>query len=198
MKELYVFCEGQTEQAFCSRVLQPHFFPKHDGLVHPIRIAHKRKKGVIHRGGVNKYEIIKDDMVRTFRANRRPNLLFTSLIDLYALPNDFPGKLTNTRNPGNPRPYVEALEAELAQDIAESRFVSHLQLHEFETLIFAQPESLGCLTRVLIRKLLNCGGWRRKLVTSKRSTTRRREHLRSESSSRYPDSNMTRRQWGLT
>lgn len=142
MKELYVFCEGQTEQAFCARVLQPHFFPNHDGLVHPIRIAHKRKKGVVHRGGVNKYQIIKDDMIRTFRANRRSSVLFTSLIDLYALPNDFPGMADNTRNPDYPRPYVVALEGTLADDIAEPRFVSHLQLHEFETLIFAEPESL--------------------------------------------------------
>lgn len=39
MKELYIFCEGPTEQGFCTRVLQPYFFPQHDGIVHPIRIA---------------------------------------------------------------------------------------------------------------------------------------------------------------
>ena len=44
MKELYIFCEGQTEQGFCSRVLQPYFFPNHDGLIHTIRIAHSRRK----------------------------------------------------------------------------------------------------------------------------------------------------------
>lgn len=142
MKELYVFCEGQTEQAFCARVLQPHFFPNHDGLVHPIRIAYKRKKGVVYRGGINKYQILKDDMVRTFRTNLRPQVLFTSLIDLYALPNDFPGTDRVTRNPSDPRPYVEALEQAFADDINERRFVPHLQLHEFETLIFAEPESL--------------------------------------------------------
>lgn len=142
MKQLYVFCEGQTEQAFCTRVLQPHFFPNHDGVVHPIRIAHKRRKGVVHRGGVNKYQIIRDDMVRTFRAHQRSCVLFTSLIDLYALPNDFPGKAGTTRNPDNPRRYVEALEKALTEDVDEPRFISHLQLHEFETLIFSEPESL--------------------------------------------------------
>ncbi len=81
-------------------------------------------------------------MVRTFRANQRPNLLFTSLIDLYALPNDFPGKNECTRNPENPRPYVESLERAFADDLGKTRFVSHIQLHEFETLIFSEPESL--------------------------------------------------------
>jgi len=56
MKELYVFCEGQTEQGFCKRLLQPYFFPDHAGKVHPIRIAHSRKKGRISRGCVNKYQ----------------------------------------------------------------------------------------------------------------------------------------------
>ncbi len=32
-KALYVFCEGRTEQSFCRQVLQPTFFPHHDGEV---------------------------------------------------------------------------------------------------------------------------------------------------------------------
>jgi hypothetical protein len=142
MRELYIFCEGQTEQGFCSRVLQPHFFPEHDGRVHSVRIAHSRRKGVICRGGVNNYQIIKNDILRFFRAHTRPNVLFTTLIDLYALPNDFPGKASNVRNPNNPRPYVESLELALTNDLNENRFIPHLQLHEFETLIFAEPDVL--------------------------------------------------------
>lgn len=142
MKELYVFCEGPTEQGFCSRVLQPYFFPDGYGVIHPVRIAHKRKKGFVHRGGVNKYQIIKDDMIDSFRQNQRPQVLFTSLIDLYALPGDFPGKSNNARNPDYPRPYVDALESAFGNDISETRFIPHLQLHEFETLIFAGPEAL--------------------------------------------------------
>lgn len=75
MKELYIFCEGQTEQGFCTRVLQPYLFPQHDGLVHPIRIAQKRKSGKIYRGGVNKYQIIRDDMLRAFSAQQRPQVV---------------------------------------------------------------------------------------------------------------------------
>ncbi|HQZ69544.1 MAG TPA: DUF4276 family protein [Planctomycetaceae bacterium] len=142
MKELYVFCEGQTEQGFCNRVLQPHFFPQHDGMVHPIRIAHSRSKGRVSRGGVNKYQIIKDDILRSLSEHQRPHVLFTSFIDLYALPHDFPGFEQNTRNPDYPRPFVEALEAALQADIPDTRFVAYLQLHEFETLLFADPSAL--------------------------------------------------------
>ena len=142
MKELYIFCEGQTEQGFCTRVLQPYLFPQHDGLVHPIRIAQKRKGGKIHRGGVNKYRIIRDDILRAFSAQQRPQILFTSFIDLYALPDDFPGAAVHAKNSDYPRPYVEALEKALANDIPDTRFVPHLQLHEFETLLFADINAL--------------------------------------------------------
>jgi hypothetical protein len=64
------------------------------------------------------------------------------MIDLYRLPSNFPGKDAAARNPDNPRPYVELLESAFADDVADSRFVPHLQLHEFETLLFVEPEAL--------------------------------------------------------
>lgn len=63
------------------------------------------------------------------------------MIDLYALPSDFPGKAGHKRNPSNLYPYVRALEREFAKDIGDRRFVPHLQLHEYETLLFADPEA---------------------------------------------------------
>lgn len=142
-RRLYVFCEGQTEQAFCQQLLQDFLFPNYDGIVMPILIAHSRKRRVVHRGGVNKYQVVKDDMVREFSTHRDRKVLFTSFIDIYALPTDFPGFATAQRNPNHPRPYVETLEAAFEADVSESRFVPHLQMHEFETLLFADPSVLG-------------------------------------------------------
>ena len=141
MKELYIFCEGPTEQMFCRQVLQPHLFPQHDGEVRPIRIAHSRRHGVVHRGGVNRYAPLKNDIHNTLNQHRRPGVYFTSMIDLYALPSDFPGKADQQRNPSNPRPFVEALEQAFGEDIADARFIPHLQLYEYETLLFADVES---------------------------------------------------------
>jgi hypothetical protein len=81
-------------------------------------------------------------MLRTFSAHQRPRILFTSFIDLYALPDDFPGVADHTRNSDDPRRYAEALEKALAEDIPDRRFIPHLQLHEFETLLFADPTAL--------------------------------------------------------
>lgn len=143
MKELYIFCEGATEQNFCKQVLQGALFPRHDGAIRPIRIAHSRRRKVVQRGGVNKYVIIKKDIHNTFKQHQRQGVYFTSMIDLYGLPGDFPGKSKCHRNPDNPRPYVEALETAFGDDIGDARFIPHLQLHEYETLLFADVESFG-------------------------------------------------------
>ena len=142
MKEIYVFCEGATEQGFCAAVLQPSLFPTGVGLVHTIRTAHSRRHGIVSRGGVGKYAPLRRDILNALKMNRRPDVFFTTMIDLYGLRIDFPGKADHWRNPADPTPYVEALEAAFAADIDDERFIPHLQLHEFETLLFAQPDAL--------------------------------------------------------
>ncbi len=63
------------------------------------------------------------------------------MIDLYGLPRDFPGMTENTRIPENPTLYVEALERAFAHVINDRRFVPYIQLHEFETLLFADLDA---------------------------------------------------------
>ena len=141
MKELYVFCEGQTEQGFCKQVLGPHLFPENDGLVHTIRIAHSRHHGVIHRGGIGKYATLRWDILSEMKRRASAYVRFTTMIDLYKAPTDFPGKPDRALDPNHPTPYVEALESAFRGDIGDLRFVSYLQLFEYETLLFSDPEA---------------------------------------------------------
>ncbi len=139
MKTLYVFCEGQTEHAFCARVLAPHLWSF--GFLHvpAVKAAFSRRRGVIHRGGIRSYKPLRDDILATMKSRADKDVFFTTMLDLYGLPRNFPGKNQNTRNPANPTPYVQALEDAFTKDIGHPRFVPHLQLHEFETLLFADP-----------------------------------------------------------
>src|SRR5262249_26641883 len=57
--------------------------------------------------------------------------------------SDFPGKKSHKRNPNNPYPFVRALEREFGKDIGHYRFVPHLQLHEYETLLFTDPDAFA-------------------------------------------------------
>jgi hypothetical protein len=140
VRELYVFCEGQTEQGFCSQVLHPHLFPGHDGQIHTILIAHSKSRGVIHRGGIGKYVTLRQDIRNTLKSRGGSDVFFTTMIDLYKAPKDFPGKSNNVLDSNNPTLYVQALEQAFEDDIGDIRFIPYLQLYEYETLLFADPD----------------------------------------------------------
>ena len=121
MKELYVFCEGQTEQNFCKQVLAPHLYTHGYTHVATIRVAFSRHKGIVYRGGVLKYEPVRKDILNTMKGRGEAWVYFTTMLDLYRLPNDFPGKNEYVRIANDPAPYVEALEAAWAADIVHPR-----------------------------------------------------------------------------
>ena len=68
------------------------------------------------------------------------------MIDLYALPKDFPGRSAQPRNPADPTPYVETLERAFGDDVGDRRFVPYIQLHEFEALLFADGDDEKIVT----------------------------------------------------
>jgi hypothetical protein len=80
---------------------------------------------------------IKDELKR----RRERDVFFTTMIDLYALPKDFPGKQAQQYDPVNPTPYVKQLEEAFGKDIGDTRFIPYLQLHEYETMLFADPDA---------------------------------------------------------
>jgi Domain of unknown function (DUF4276) len=134
VRELYVFCEGPTEQGFCRQLLAPHLFPQGDGRIHTIKIAHGKHHGQVYRGGVPaRYQIMRRDITNQLKSRKQ---------DLYGLPKDFPGRAGHQRNPQNPTMYVEALEKAFDLDIGDRRFIAYLQLHEYETMLFADLDAL--------------------------------------------------------
>jgi hypothetical protein len=63
------------------------------------------------------------------------------MFDLYGLPNDFPGK-AQLNDRMSPQEKVRFVEAAMADDINNERFVPYIQLHEFEALLFSDVEKL--------------------------------------------------------
>ncbi len=143
MVRLYMFVEGKTEQVFASNVLSPHLARFQVYLHGAVEIAHTRKKGRVHRGGAIRYQPMKDDIKRFLKQEAGPNVRFTTMVDLYALMRDFPGIDDSEMHRINPRQRVEFLETAFANDIGDRRFIPHLQLHEFETLLFADITCLN-------------------------------------------------------
>lgn len=134
MKRVNILVEGQTEETFVRELLVAHC-ARVGVYVTPILL--RTSPG--HKGGVTRYAQVKPQIVRLCRQDSQA--VVTTLIDLYALPKDFPGQA----DPGFPiqgqgSQKAEFIEARWADDIDERNFIPHLTVHEFEALLFVEPE----------------------------------------------------------
>ena len=77
------------------------------------------------------------DITRRLREDAGADVYFTTMIDLYALHADFPGCSAAERLRFDPYQRVESLEAAWREATSDSRFIPFIQLHEFESYLFA-------------------------------------------------------------
>ena len=137
-KRLYITVEGQSERKFADDLLRPHL-AQYELDVRSRVVVTNRKLAA--RGGVFNFKIIEGDLRRLMREDADPRAHFTTMIDLYALPPEFPGWGEARRQP-NPLRRVEALESALATALGDRRFTPYIQLHEFEALLFCDLSHL--------------------------------------------------------
>ena len=135
-KIIYVLCEGQTEQGFVGEVLRPYLYDKGVTSVKSVLITTNKKKNA--RGGMITYKKAERDvnsLLMTKQDNDYERYIFTTMFDLYALPNDFPG-FEKVSNDVNAYVRVESLERAFFDVVGDQRFIPYIQLHEFEALLF--------------------------------------------------------------
>lgn len=139
---LHIVCEGQTEESFVKKVLQPYL--RSYGIVaKPILVTTSRSKRA--QGGIVKFSHVERDIQDTLKlwsSNAYEHHVVTTFIDYYALPNDFPG-FSEAQQPLDPYQRVECLEQALGEHIHSSRFLPYIQLHEFETLVLCGYQYLA-------------------------------------------------------
>jgi hypothetical protein len=140
MIRLHMVVEGQTEETFVNRVLVEHL-GQFDIVTDVHCVTTSRKRGRLSRGGLARYSQVKRDLELWMKEDRNADAYFTTMLDVYALPEDFPG-FDEARKLNDPYACVATLEQAFAADIAHYRFVPYLQLHEFEALLFADPLQL--------------------------------------------------------
>lgn len=139
---LLITAEGQTEQKFVKEVLAEHlaqlsiYANTRCVLTSKDRKAHRE-----YRGGLLNYDKAKNDIITWIKEDNNPECYYTTMFDLYALPNDFPG-FTDAANKRDPYKRVAALESGFYADINNPKFIPYIQLHEFEALILSNPQQL--------------------------------------------------------
>lgn len=132
MSRVYLLVEGQTEEVFVKELLQPHCLRL--GL-HLVPIIVRTSPG--YRGGVVSYAKVRPQLEKLCKQEARAYV--STLFDLYALPGDFPGKnLPTYPASASGQSKAKFLEAEWGQDMAQTNFIPHLLVHEFESLLFAR------------------------------------------------------------
>jgi len=137
--EVVAIVEGPTEQTFVRDVLSGHL-SLHGVAIWAVLSGKSRK-----HGGVKKWELARNDIVRTLKEGR----YCTTMFDFYGMPQDWPGRADATRLPWNER--SAHVEADLLADVTAQfdsgdnpvRFVPYVQLHEFEALVFADTAILA-------------------------------------------------------
>ncbi len=147
-KNMYVICEGQSENAFVRELLIPYVGEKSGWMINlwptTVITSRNRRAGRIYRGGILGYEKAKSEIKRCMSTGN----YVTTMFDFYALPNDFPG-YTDAVRLTNDHEKTLILESALHDDIISmdrtfesDRFIPYIQLHEFEALIYTDLSAL--------------------------------------------------------
>ena len=132
--------EGQTEEAFVKRILNPHL--ANLGVYVKVRcVLMSWRRNIKHRGGIGSYEKARNDINTWIKEDRNSDVRFTTMFDVYGLPTNFPG-YGDAKQKSDPYGRVKVLEDALGEDISDRRFIPHFQLHEFEALLLSDPQKL--------------------------------------------------------
>ena len=138
---LNIVCEGPTESRIVKTILSPHLATFDVGVSAPM-IGTSGKKG----GGVT---------LRRLRENVRDCLLqdrssfCTTFVDFYGIDDDFPGKKEARRKSSlsdKQGVVCDTFSDALSQTLDEGpmqRFIPYVQMHEFEGLLFSDPNQLA-------------------------------------------------------
>ncbi|MCT7951618.1 DUF4276 family protein [Ancylothrix sp. C2] len=140
MIRLHIIAEGQTEEEFVNSVLAQHL-ADFNVLTDVHCVTTKRTKTRVYRGGLVNYEKTKNDILIWLKEDKAKEVRLTTMLDLYALPNEFP-QFDEAKKISDPYQRVTQLEMAFANDINDYRFIPYIQLHEFEALILSNPNLL--------------------------------------------------------
>ena len=139
MKNVYIYCEGPTEESFINEILYPYFLST-GIVVRPIICTTKRTLAKKFKGGVSDYAKIKKELSMICRQHH--NEYVTTMFDYYAMPDNTPG-LDCTESDIHER--INHIERIIDADINKQNCNFHFMLHEFEGILFSKPDSFALI-----------------------------------------------------
>jgi hypothetical protein len=139
MIRVNIFVEGQTEETFVRELLYNHFIQQNIYV------------NTILLGGAVTYGKIRKELHR--KCSEDSTAFVTTMLDLYGLPKDFPGK-SSIPTTANIFEKAEYLEKQMGIDIGLQNFIPNLLVHEFEGLLYSNTEAfLGWFDQSVVEHL---------------------------------------------
>lgn len=127
MKRLVFIVEGDTEIVLVQNLIVPYLVELgFRNAMHAQTIITNRKQH--KKGGVVSYGKFKNEISRTLAQG---NVIVTTFIDFFRLPNDFPGYTGNSLKVGE---IEKAIHKDFGND---PDFIPYIQCHELEALMFS-------------------------------------------------------------
>ncbi|KAA3519695.1 DUF4276 family protein [Agrobacterium vitis] len=131
MTRIKLLVEGQTEATFIDKILAPHYAHLNVYFL-PIPV----RTSISQKGGLTRYSKVKPQI--EILCKQDANAWVTTMFDLYALPNDFPGMSdSHFKALRNGREKATYIEKQMSTDIGRRNFIPNITVHEFEALLFS-------------------------------------------------------------
>lgn len=137
MKNVYIYCEGSTEESFINEVMYPYLL-RMDIAAYPIICTTKRTRAHKYTGGVSDYSKIAKELKILCKCHKREYI--TTMFDYYALPANTPGMDCDLSDIHARVKYIEKM---VNADIGQENCMFHIMPHEFESLLFSMPDAFS-------------------------------------------------------
>lgn len=138
---LHFVVEGQTEETFVRNLLVPELGAR-GVYCDAHRVTTGRRGASVYRGGLVSFAHLRKDLDIWMKQDRASDSWFTTMVDFYKLPSNFPS-IVEARHIADPMKKVELVEQSFSSCMNHPRFVPYVQLHEFEALLFSDPQSFS-------------------------------------------------------
>ncbi len=145
MTRLLIHVEGQTEEDFVNRVLDPYLRSIGYEEVTARLLGNARYRS--HRGGMRPWHSVRKDVIRHLKYD--PEGISSTMVDYYGMHRTWPGYREARLGQKTISEQAGTIENALLKDIANvpsvnaQRIVPYVMMHEFEGLLFSDPAQLA-------------------------------------------------------
>lgn len=153
MSRVLVFVEGQTELTFVREIIAPHL--GQFGVT-----IHSTMAGKPGSGGVPPFSRLLGEVVALLRKDS--SIICSTMFDFYGMPLNWPQRkeaatasLHQQKASLIENGMAEAVYQEMGSSFKRERFIPYVQMHEFEALLFSDPQTLSETIQLRSANVLN-------------------------------------------